>query len=308
MRTIRTIAVLLLGLATAAAHAKVPAPNWAYAEKRLKKAGLAPSFMRSLKANYDGSDFKSVVELNTLLFLRKTDYHGPQVSDEAVASVKTFIEQNKATFDAVQERYGVTPSVIAGLLWIESRYGENQGKFHVTSALVDLVQADRPSVVKHLETEAAPRFTETLSRKGKREIVLRARKKSKWAIGELKALQTMYHRDAKLVKNLRGSFAGAFGMPQFEPSSYVPYARAAGTGVPDLSKPEDAIHSVANYLHESGWRKNKPTSFEKALLKYNHSHDYARAILRLAWQADGLDPNRIPAGKISTHKKHKPRN
>jgi membrane-bound lytic murein transglycosylase B len=301
------IAVAVLALAGLAAHAKMPEADWSYAEKKLKKAGLRASYIRSLKSTYDPADFKSAVELNCLLFLRKTDYHGPQVSPEAVEMVKNFVHSNQATFDSAEDRFGVSPTVIAGLLWMESRFGENQGKFHVGSALVDLIQADRAEVIRHLQKEASPRFTEKLSRKDKKAIAEKARVKAKWAMSELKAMQKMYRRDPELAKNLKGSFAGAFGMPQFEPSSYVPYARSPGTAAPDLTKPEDAIYSVANYLRESGWRRGKQATYQKALLQYNHSQDYARAILKLAWQAEGLDPERIPASKSVKKKKKKRR-
>jgi len=36
----------------------------------------------------------------------------------------------------------------------------------------------------------------------------------------------MREQSKSLVRDLHGSFAGAFGMAQFEPSSYVAYAKA----------------------------------------------------------------------------------
>jgi membrane-bound lytic murein transglycosylase B len=298
--TIRTIALALVAFSLSAAHAV--APDWAYVERRLNKAGLDKTFIAFVRDTYEPAGFEGMIELNCLLFLRKTDYHGPQVSDEAISQVKTFITQNKKAFDGAQKKYGVPPSVIAGLMWIESRYGENQGRFHVTSAFANIVQADRPSMIRHLQATGEPRFTKHLTAKNRREIAAKARTKAKWAIGELKSMQTMYERDKKLVRTLHGSFAGAFGMPQFLPSSYVHYARAAGKGTPDLSKAADAIHSVAFYLKDNGWRQSQPSSFEKALLKYNHSTDYAHAILKLASRADG-DSGRIPASRARKHSK-----
>ena len=260
-------------------------PDWGFVERKLQRAGFKPSFVQSIKSVYEPGDFEKVLELNTLLFLRKADYHGPQVSDDAAETVRAFVNEHGETFRAVDARYHVSPEVIAGLMWMESRYGENVGKFHVLSAFVDLLQADRPAVIHHLRAVAAPKFCQVLSQSDRRKIASKAHKRAKWALEELKALAKMDKRDRKLVRELRGSFAGAFGIPQFEPSSYVQYARSAGASAPNLKQADDAIYSVAYYLHKSGWREGRVKSHTAALLKYNHSTDYARAILHLASKA-----------------------
>ena len=59
---------------------------------------------------------------------------------------------------------------------------------------------------------------------------------------------------------LRGSFAGAMGIPQFMPSSYRAHGiDFNGDGRRDLwHDPEDAIGSVANYLKMYGWQADRP--------------------------------------------------
>ena len=102
---------------------------------------------------------------------------------------------------------------------------------------------------------------------------------------ELKALQTMHKRNAKALAGLKGSFAGAFGYPQFIPSSYVKWSRSQTKGKPaDLTKPADAIESVAFYLKDNGWKKAEK-SHTKALMRYNNSDTYAAAIIELASKA-----------------------
>lgn len=49
--------------------------------------------------------------------------------------------------------------------------------------------------------------------------------------------------------NLPSSYAGAVGIPQFMPNSFV-YAQSYKNKVPDLTKMEDAIISVAKFLHK----------------------------------------------------------
>ena len=51
------------------------------------------------------------------------------------------------------------------------------------------------------------------------EIAARTKTKVKWALGELKSIQRIYREKGSIAFEMRGSFAGAFGMPQFLPSS-----------------------------------------------------------------------------------------
>ncbi|MGA8170697.1 MAG: lytic murein transglycosylase [Methylocystis sp.] len=66
---------------------------------------------------------------------------------------------------------------------------------------------------------------------------------------------------------LRGSWAGAMGMPQFMPSAYLKYAASfAGDGAPDIwtSQP-DALASIASFLQKSGWNPALPWGVEVRL-------------------------------------------
>jgi len=59
---------------------------------------------------------------------------------------------------------------------------------------------------------------------------------------------------------LKGSYAGAMGLPQFMPSSYRRYAVDYDEdGIIDLARsPADAIGSVASYLKAFGWVPGEP--------------------------------------------------
>jgi membrane-bound lytic murein transglycosylase B len=223
-----------------------------------------------------------------LLFLKKSDYHGVQVGREAVADVRDFMKSHRQVLDKTERDHGVPASVISSLLWLESRYGQNQGYFHVPSVYLHLLQVERPEVIKHLHNQAG-NYTNKLNQKTFKEITKRTHKKAKWALEELRALQKMHGRDKNLVRTLRGSFAGAFGWSQFIPSSYVKWARGYKKGsVANLSTSSDAVYSVGFYLRDHGWKKKARKSHVKALLGYNNSLDYANAILNLAQQVDAL--------------------
>ena len=69
------------------------------------------------------------------------------------------------------------------------------------------------------------------------------------------------------------SEAGARGPMQFLPATW----RAYGMGG-DIDKPRDAVLAAANYLRHAG----APEQLDGALLAYNHSGSYVRAIRRFA--------------------------
>ena len=61
-------------------------------------------------------------------------------------------------------------------------------------------------------------------------------------------------------EKLRGSWAGAFGGPQFLPSVYLKLARDGdGDGFADVwSSDADTLASIASYLRDAGWRAGQP--------------------------------------------------
>ena len=284
---------LLVFVLTPAAHADetVPvsvaiSPDLKLLEKRLKKAHFNSAFIKELKKTYEPGDFQNVMELNVLLFLRKVDQHGVQVTDDAAEQVRGFLKENASVFRATQKKTGVSPAVIASLLYIESRYGKKPGRFQIASVFADMVQADRRDVIKHLKSNGALRFSDDPSREDLRKINKRTKAKVKWAMAELKALEKIYKEKGHIAFEIRGSFAGAFGMAQFLPSSYSRWAVSAKPGAPpDLMLNDDAIASVGNYLKLNGWKKREKTHM-RALLNYNNSRDYASAILTLAAKAE----------------------
>jgi membrane-bound lytic murein transglycosylase B len=69
------------------------------------------------------------------------------------------------------------------------------------------------------------------------------------------------------------SEAGARGPMQFLPSTWREYGMGG-----DIEDPRDAIFAAANYL----WRAGAAADLDRALLTYNHSTAYVRAIRRFA--------------------------
>jgi membrane-bound lytic murein transglycosylase B len=135
----------------------------------------------------------------------------------------TFWDQHADALARAEKEYGVPAQVIVAIIGVETFYGGNTGNFRVIDALSTL-GFDYP-----------PRAD--FFRKQLKEFLLLAREE------QVDPLM------------LKGSYAGAMGLPQFMPSSFRAYAvDFDGDGHIDIwNNPEDAIGSVASYFKRHGW-------------------------------------------------------
>lgn len=177
------------------------------------------------------------------------------------------------TIKRAANRYKVDPAVISAILLVETSYGNFKGDYSLVSVFGS-TYLDAKALEKSSQTDG-------LSEKAKARI---SRKKN-WALEELSALVKIKRRYKSLdIHSLRGSYAGAFGICQFLPSSYLNHAvRAKGNGRPDLFWEPDAIYSVANYLNRHGFKKPSGSQQSKeAIFAYNNSDVYVDTVLAVA--------------------------
>lgn len=161
-----------------------------------------------------------------------TRYRARFVDAQRINAGLAFWQQNRDVLAQAQARYGVPASVIVSIIGVETFYGRIMGDFRIIDALATL-GFDFPS--------DAPRD---------RSEFFRAQ------LGEFLVLS---HELGIDPRNIRGSFAGAIGLPQFMPGSIRRFAVAHGGGTPDLiNRPQDAVMSVANFLVEHGWQPGMP--------------------------------------------------
>ena len=135
---------------------------------------------------------------------------------------------NMAVLERARRDFGVPEELIVATIGIETLYGRNVGTFRVLDALATLA-FDYPPRAEFFRQELE-------------EFLLLT-------------------REAGLdVTSMRGSYAGAIGIPQFLPSSYRKYAvDFDGDGRRDLvGSTADAIGSVANYYRTFGWMTGAP--------------------------------------------------
>ena len=147
-----------------------------------------------------------------------------------------FYNENRDLLNQAAQRFGVPAPIIASIIGVETLYGRQTGTFRVLDALGTLA-FHYPDPAR---TDRVQLFRDQLA--------------------DLIELDLTTHLDAR---TLRGSFAGAIGIPQFMPGSIRRFAVDLDKdGRIDLRNGNaDAIGSVANFLAQHGWVAGKPTHY-----------------------------------------------
>jgi len=224
----------------------------------------------------------NMVKINVTGFLKKADY-SHNYNAASLRSTREFYKENADLLRRVQDSTGVPAQVMTAILWVETKFGKVMGTYNVVSVYASLAAAAEP---QNIEMNKQGYRTTVVSQDSLNRldsmVEARARRKAAWAIDQLMALQSMQDRLPFPITELRGSWAGAFGWPQFIPSSFMSWAvDGNGDGKVSLFDKEDAIASVGNYLKVNGWGE-KPSQQEAAVYHYNNSKDYVNCVLTLA--------------------------
>jgi len=179
------------------------------------------------------------------------------LNDKRIAAGVEFRAANRALLERAEREYGVGQEYVLAIIGVETFYGRNMGRYRVVDALSTLA-FDYPPRAAYFRSELE-------------QYLLLA-------------------RDLGFdVFSMRGSYAGAIGIPQFMPGSQRRYAvDFDGDGGIDLRRnAADAIGSVANFLKQHGWRPGAPVMF-------------AAGVEGDAWRAyaDGSLEERTPLGEL----------
>ncbi|WP_413557466.1 lytic murein transglycosylase [Bdellovibrio sp. HCB209] len=294
MRVLIISILLSISCTTAWSQTKdLVAADKEWVRTQMKRIGFSNAFTEEAAKYYEPKGFKTVVSLNLMGFLQPSGAHLTELDPKAVQRSASFMKDNSETFQTAQKQFGVPAEVVSSLLWIETRHGADLGTFHIVSVYLHLLQAKQPENLKKLTRLALIKNKEVKKYKTAKEVreIMKKRvvSKSKWAEEQLIALAEIRKKKHLDLTKLRGSYAGAFGLPQFIPSSYRDFAESLKPGAtPDITKPDDAIMSVANYLAKSGWKEKNLEAQITALMKYNNSRDYATGILNISQKVPAL--------------------
>jgi membrane-bound lytic murein transglycosylase B len=150
-------------------------------------------------------------------------YRAKFLTPDLIAAGSRFWSLHAEELARAEAEYGIPAVVILGILGVETSYGQNTGSFRAIDALT------------------------TIAFDGVR--------RQDYFREELKELLLLARETGIDPLAIKGSYAGAVGLPQFMPSSYRKYAvDYDDDGAIDLlGSPADAIGSVASYMKAFGW-------------------------------------------------------
>ncbi len=279
-------ALALLFLLTAAGklHAADGEIDWSQVKQRLVSDGVDEQLVDSLFSDPRLEVVPKLMRLN-MKQPDATPSYKRFLEKESIIATTRFMKKHRKRIERALAGTRVDPAIVVAILQVESSLGQTTGDYplmnvYATLALLDSDQRDKadPKLWDHVLSDL-PREERAAARRTVRE---RARRKGRWAYRQLKALCLMSDKGFDPFE-ARGSWAGAYGLPQFLPTSLEAYGRDGNQdGRIDLASIEDAAASIANYLEVHQYRSDQPAKRRKAVWNYNHSDEYVDCVLNLA--------------------------
>ncbi|MEE4154049.1 MAG: lytic murein transglycosylase [Erythrobacter sp.] len=160
-------------------------------------------------------------------------YIETHVNPARIAGGRDVYRAHRAELAALERQTGVPGSIIVAIFGHETSYGRVKGGFDLSRSLATLAWEGR-----------------------RRELFA-----DEW-VALMKVAERGFSRD-----QLVGSYAGAFGNPQFLPSVYLRLATDGdGDGRADIfTNRTDTFASIAAYLRDAGWRPGQPWGVRAAV-------------------------------------------
>ncbi|MDO8812234.1 MAG: lytic murein transglycosylase B [Gallionella sp.] len=189
------------------------------------------------------------------------EYRAAFVNPKRIRLGLEFWGKHRHTLRRAERKYGVPQGIIVAVIGVETIYGQNAGNFRVLDALTTLA-FDYP-------------------------------RRADFFRGELENYLLLAREQQFDLLDIRGSYAGALGIPQFMPSSYRNYAvDFNGNHKIDLLREDrDAIGSVANYLQGYGWIKGEPVAVRAQVGEEICLGEIKTPRSLVAWTAAGVTPS-----------------
>jgi membrane-bound lytic murein transglycosylase B len=184
-----------------------------------------------------------------------------------------FLREHEAVLRRAEREFGVPAEIIVAIIGVETFYGRNTGSYSVIDALTTLA-FDYP-------------------------------RRASFFRGELEHFLLLCREQGLSPLEVKGSYAGALGLPQFMPGSVRNYAvDYDDDGTIDLANdPDDAIGSVGNFLARHDWQPGQPViaaavieldAKDIVLGRIDGGMSERRSLD--AWARDGVSGFDLPAG------------
>lgn len=192
-------------------------------------------------------------------------YRNLFIIDKRIKEGVQFFLRHEQELLKAEKELGVAPQVICAIIGVETFYGQNMGSWKVLDALYTL-GFHYPPREAYFSKEFA-NFVKLAQQEG-------------WNLTDIK-----------------GSYAGAMGMGQFMPSSYLNYAIDFDKDghINLFSNTTDAIGSVANYFKEHGWVHGLGVMYPAHTQNVNKTT--LDRLMKLEWK---LTPAQLSAAGVTT--------
>jgi len=211
------------------------------------------------------------------------EYRQIFLTDKRINEGIDFWIENQELITAASIKFAVDEEIIVAIIGVETFYGRITGNYRSIDALVTLGLY----YPQNLSSDRSAFFS-----------------------SELMQFMQLAKKEGLPPTETTGSYAGAMGMGQFMPSSYLEYAvDFDGDGKRDLWRSTaDVVGSVANYLHRHGWQAGEPITkrawaTKDAAFSEISSTSYKPSISVAEWKDKGFKSSSelaadMPAGVI----------
>ncbi|MBS0385935.1 MAG: lytic murein transglycosylase [Proteobacteria bacterium] len=230
--------------------------------RRAVALGRDPAVLRQLLSGISPDDSIITLDQQQPEFVSPVwDYVNNRVTDRRIAAGVQMRATLGTTLAQIQQRYGVDSDIVLGIWALESNFG--QAPLNYT----------------------APQALATLAFEGRRRAQFE---------NYLLALCQMVERGLATPDELRSSWAGAMGQPQFMPDIYLSIAVDwDGDGKRDIwTNNADVAASISHYLQDRGWHAGEPV-FDEVRLPGGFDFSLADGSTRSVSDWEGLGVRRI---------------
>ena len=192
------------------------------------KHKVSPDYSRKVISSIKFRE-KSLISMNNAAERKKTweEYEKIFLTSRRINSGREYYKKNYNILKEVEDKYGVPSEIIVSFLGVETNYGKGTGKIKVLDSLGTLA--------------------------------LQHPRRGKFFKQQLIYFIVLTYKNNLNYEDIYGSYAGAMGVPQFMPESYIKKGIDYNNdGKIDLWNDKyDIYASIANYLNKNGWQKDK---------------------------------------------------